>query len=54
MLRKELKMNNIKEYLFANTEHYQGQVDERFVDLAKQFSRMQDARAEQGGAALVV
>ena len=47
-------MNNIKEYLFANTAHYQGQVDERFIDLAKQFSRMQDARAEQGGAALVV
>ncbi|OTG78778.1 esterase [Acinetobacter terrae] len=47
-------MNKIKEYIFANTENYQGQVDKRFKDLAKQFSRMQDARAEQGGAALVV
>ncbi|NNH86179.1 serine hydrolase domain-containing protein [Acinetobacter terrae] len=47
-------MNKIKEYIFANTENYQGQVDQRFKDLAKQFSRMQDARAEQGGAALVV
>ena len=47
-------MNTIKQYIFANTENYQGTVDERFEDLAKQFSRMQDARAEQGGAALVV
>src|SRR5699024_198550 len=47
-------MNKIKEYIFANTENYQGQTDERFQDLAKQFSRMQDARTDLGGAALVV
>ncbi|WP_425918400.1 serine hydrolase domain-containing protein [Acinetobacter sp. TSRC1-2] len=47
-------MNKIKEYIFANTENYQGQVDKRFKDLAKQFSRMQDARTDLGGAALVV
>lgn len=47
-------MNKLKQYIFANRNHYQGHVDERFKDLAKQFSRMQDARAEQGGAALVV
>ena len=44
----------IKEILFADTQHYQGKVDERFVDLATQFSRLQDARSDQGGAALVV
>ncbi|TCB51349.1 class A beta-lactamase-related serine hydrolase [Acinetobacter sp. ANC 4779] len=47
-------MNKLKQYIFANRNHYQGHVDERFQDLAKQFSRMQDARAEQGGVALVV
>jgi len=47
-------MNKIKEYIFANTENYQGYFDERFQDLAKQFSRMQDARTNLGGAALVV
>ena len=47
-------MNKIKEYIFANRDNYQGHVDKRFKDLATQFSRMQDARAEQGGAALVV
>ncbi|MDK1683575.1 serine hydrolase domain-containing protein [Acinetobacter terrestris] len=47
-------MNKIKEYIFANRDNYQGHVDKRFQDLATQFSRMQDARAEQGGAALVV
>jgi len=44
----------IKEILFADTHHYQGSVDERFIDLASQFSRLQDARSQQGGAALVV
>ncbi|NNP74601.1 esterase [Acinetobacter sp. Ac_3412] len=44
----------IKELLFADTHHYQGSVDERFIDLASQFSRLQDARTQQGGAALVV
>ncbi|WP_407303429.1 serine hydrolase domain-containing protein [Acinetobacter sp.] len=47
-------MNKIKQYIFANPENYQGYVDERFKNLAKQFSRMQDARTEHGGAALVV
>ncbi|ENU24693.1 hypothetical protein F993_00939 [Acinetobacter proteolyticus] len=44
----------IKELLFADTHHYHGSVDERFIDLASQFSRLQDARTQQGGAALVV
>lgn len=44
----------IKEILFADTHHYHGSVDERFIDLAHQFSRLQDARSQQGGAALVV
>ena len=44
----------IKEILFADTHNYHGKVDERFIDLATQFSRLQDARSHQGGAALVV
>ncbi|MCH7337685.1 beta-lactamase family protein [Acinetobacter sp. NIPH 2699] len=44
----------MKEILFADTHHYHGNVDERFIDLAKQFSRLQDARSHLGGAALVV
>ncbi|QHH94910.1 beta-lactamase family protein [Acinetobacter gyllenbergii] len=44
----------IKEILFADTHNYHGSVDERFIDLASQFSRLQDARSQQGGAALVV
>lgn len=47
-------MDAIKDYLLAETDHYQGQADERFIDLAMQFSRMQYARVNQGGAALVV
>ncbi|MGD9697826.1 MULTISPECIES: serine hydrolase domain-containing protein [unclassified Acinetobacter] len=47
-------MQQLKDYLFANTANYQGYVDERFIDLARQFSRMQDARTDLGGAALVV
>ncbi len=47
-------MQAVKDYLFAQTNHYQGELDPRFQDLAQQFSRMQDARTEQGGAALVV
>jgi len=47
-------MKRIKEYIFANTANYQGHVDERFIDFATQFSRMQDTRADAGGAALVV
>lgn len=44
----------IKEILFADTHNYHGNVDDRFADLATQFSRLQDARSHQGGAALVV
>jgi len=47
-------MQPIKDYLFADQHNYQGNVDEHFSDLARQFSRLQDARTEQGGAALVV
>jgi CubicO group peptidase (beta-lactamase class C family) len=44
----------LKDILLANTHNYQGHVDNRFIDLASQFSRLQDARSHQGGAALVV
>lgn len=47
-------MNALTEVLFGDTRNYHGYVDERFIDLAEQFSRLQDARTEQGGAALVV
>lgn len=48
------KMNGFKQYLLAETDSYQGYVDERFQGLAEQFSRMQDARSDQGGAAVAV
>ena len=44
----------IKEILLADTHNYHGILDERFIDLAHQFSRLQDARTGQGGAALAV
>src|SRR5690606_34528309 len=44
----------IKDYLFADQHKYLVQVDRRFDDLVRQFSRLQDARTEQRGAALVV
>lgn len=47
-------MQQLKDYLFANTTNYQGYVDELFIDLARQFSRMLDARTDLGGAALVI
>ncbi|RYL21611.1 serine hydrolase domain-containing protein [Acinetobacter piscicola] len=47
-------MNAIKEIIFADKKNYQGDVDERFIDLAEQFSRLQDGRTQFGGAALVV
>ncbi len=47
-------MNGFKDIIFANTENYQGYVDERFQDLAHQFSRLQDGRTDFGGAALTV
>jgi hypothetical protein len=37
----------IKEILFADTHNYHGKVDHRFIDLATQFSRLQDARSHQ-------
>ncbi|ATO20276.1 esterase [Acinetobacter sp. LoGeW2-3] len=47
-------MKPIKEFLTVSTDNYQGYVYPRFHDLAVQFSCFQDARAGQGGAALVV
>lgn len=47
-------MSAIKEILFADKKNFQGYVDERFVDLAEQFSRLQDGRIQFGGAALTV
>lgn len=47
-------MSGFKDIIFANTENYQGYVNEQFQDLANQFSRLQDGRTEFGGAALVV
>lgn len=47
-------MNSIAKVVFANTQNYSGKVDPRFIDLAKQFSRLQDQRSHLGGAALVV
>ena len=47
-------MSAIKEIIFADKKNYQGDVDERFIDLAEQFSRLQDGRTQFGGAALVV
>lgn len=47
-------MSAIKEILFADKKNFQGYVDERFVDLAEQFSRLQDGRTQFGGAALTV
>jgi CubicO group peptidase (beta-lactamase class C family) len=44
----------IKDILLADTHNYHGILDERFIDLAHQFSRLQDARTGQGGAALAV
>ena len=47
-------MSTIKEILFADKKNFHGYVDERFVDLVKQFSRLQDGRTQYGGAALAV
>lgn len=47
-------MNQITQVVFANTDNYKGYVDPRFIDLAKQFSRLQDQRSQLGGAALAV
>lgn len=37
----------IKEILLADTHNYHGILDERFIDLAHQFSRLQDARTDK-------
>lgn len=47
-------MNTLTQVVFANTDHYLGEVDPRFIDVAKQFSRFQDQRSHLGGAALAV
>ncbi|MDO6645739.1 serine hydrolase domain-containing protein [Acinetobacter guillouiae] len=47
-------MSSLTDIIFASTKNYQGYVDERFQDLAVQFSRLQDGRSENGGAALTV
>ncbi|MCM8512076.1 beta-lactamase family protein [Acinetobacter bereziniae] len=47
-------MSSLTDIIFANTKNYQGYVDERFEDIAIQFSRLQDGRCENGGAALTV
>ena len=47
-------MAQLKDLIFANTHNYKGHLEHQFADLAKLFSRLQDARAHQGGAALTV
>lgn len=47
-------MSAIKDIIFAQTDHYKGEIDPRFQDLAAQFSRLQDHRSKFGGAALAV
>lgn len=47
-------MDSVKNILFADKHNYQGHRDPAFQDLAHLFSRLQDARAHQGGAALTV
>jgi CubicO group peptidase (beta-lactamase class C family) len=47
-------MNQLKEILLASTENYLGEVDATFQDVARLFSRLQNARSTQGGAALCV
>ncbi len=47
-------MSVLREIIFANTQNFKGEVDPRFQDLSAQFSRLQDHRSLQGGAALAV
>lgn len=47
-------MNAITDYVFADQKNFHGWVDPRFHDLVKYFSRLQDHRSDQGGAALAV
>ena len=47
-------MSGLTDILFAVKNNYTGTVDDRFKDLAEQFSRLQDSRTMHGGAALAV
>ncbi|WP_445115604.1 serine hydrolase domain-containing protein [Acinetobacter sp. WZC-1] len=47
-------MSRLRDIVFADTHQYTGFVDERFADLAAQFSRFQYGRLASGGAALAV
>ena len=49
-----MDLPNLKQLIFADTGNFQGYIDERFIDLAHLFSRLQDARTAHGGAALAV
>ena len=39
-----MDIQNLKQLIFADTGNFQGYIDERFIDLAHLFSRLQDAR----------
>lgn len=47
-------MTGLKELIFADTQHYQGEVHPGFEDVAKQFSRLLQGSVDHGGAALAV
>lgn len=47
-------MKELKAYLSARPDQYQGDVTSSFTDLAEMFSRLQYPRMHQGGAALCV
>lgn len=47
-------MKELKSYLSARPDQYQGDVTSSFTDLAEMFSRLQYPRMHQGGAALCV
>ena len=49
-----MDLPNIKQLILADADNFQGSIDERFIDLAHLFSRLQDARTAHGGAALAV
>lgn len=49
-----MDINQIKQFFSADTHNFNGIADERFIDLAQLFSRLQDNRAAYGGAALAV
>lgn len=51
---KENALDALKDVLFAIKHNYIGTVDDRFKSLAELFSRLQDSRTNQGGAALTV